>query len=89
MLMILPPQVIECTITFSGRFDMTARHVFSRLPQQLPQLGDVGGDATHFVARVSNLAAADLSERLCIRVIAAAMPRGRFAPDNGHGGAPH
>jgi hypothetical protein len=49
MLMILPPQVIECTITFSGRFDMTARHVFSRLPQQLPQLGDVGGDPPRLV----------------------------------------
>jgi hypothetical protein len=39
--MILPPQVIECTITFLGRFDMTARRVFSRLPQQIRQLGAI------------------------------------------------
>jgi len=30
-----------------------------------------------------------VGERLYVRVIAAAMPRGRFALDNGRGGAPH
>jgi hypothetical protein len=38
-------------------------------PQKLRQLGDVGGDAAGLLV---------IGERLCIRVIAAAMPSGRL-----------